>query len=276
MSQGATRLVARGKTKQILQFVDEPDTCRVVSLDAITALDGKKRHVMPGKGKLSNRLAANTFELLKRRGIPVAFISQDGPDSFVAPYCRMVPLEIVVRWRAREKSSYRKRNPSTPPEQAFDRPVVELFLKTSGQKWRGVDIPCDDPLLVLNSDPGLLDAFLPNKPLAEQEPLLTIAIDDLELSDEQVVEIYKLAEKVGVALKEAWAHVEAELDDFKMEVGITRDKKILVADVIDNDSHRLTYRGEDVSKQGYRDDRDMALVTKNYVLVTRLSELFPQ
>jgi len=89
----------------------------VMSKDDITAGDGAKHDVIPGKGRLATATTCNVFRLLKVCGLPVAFEEQDSALSFVAPGCTMLPYEVVIRREAH--GSYLKRNPHFAKGQLF-------------------------------------------------------------------------------------------------------------------------------------------------------------
>ncbi len=169
-------LIAEGKTKKILEAEgvgDGPDFCFVESKDDITAGDGAKHDIIRAKALLANTTTCNVFRLLKACGIPVAFVEQRGPARFVAHRCEMIPLEVVCRREAH--GSFLKRKISLEKGTLFPRIVFELFLKTTGRKFCGLDLPWDDPLIGRTSDNLgflLLDPKSPNTP----KPLYSIAI----------------------------------------------------------------------------------------------------
>lgn len=267
--------ICEGKTKVLYEDPGNTDEVIVRSKIDITAGDGKKHDLLPGKDKLSNRLTCNIFNYLQRRNIPLAFIRQEGEDTFRAIKCRMVPLEVVIRYKIDKKGSYLKRNPTAVADKRLAEPVVELFLKTSGKQWKGVALPCDDPLLVRRDTSGKLEAYLPNVPLEGQQPILVVDESALGLHPGQLGTLMRVARETGTLLQEMWAAVGADLADVKIEFGVTPGGRLVIADVIDNDSHRLQYQGREVSKQNYRDGAPLDSVHADYVLVTRLSEMFP-
>ncbi len=120
-------LVTEGKTKRIHRIAGNPDLVTVMSKDDITAGDGAKHDVIPGKGRLATATTCNVFRLLKACGLPVAFEEQDSALSFVAPGCTMLPYEVVTRREAH--GSYLKRNPHFAKGQLFPRLIVEFFLR---------------------------------------------------------------------------------------------------------------------------------------------------
>ena len=116
-------LVTEGKTKKIHQIDRGSDLVTVVSKDDITAGDGAKHDIIPDKSRFANVTTSNVFRLLKACGLPVAFVEQDSPTSFIAPRCHMLPYEVVVRREAH--GSYLKRNPQFAKGQLF---VVVLSI----------------------------------------------------------------------------------------------------------------------------------------------------
>src|SRR4051812_37996704 len=164
-------LVAEGKTKKV-HAVKGTDLVTVISKDDITAGDGAKHDIILDKGRLANQTTSNVFRLLKACGLPVAFIEQDSPTSFVAPNCTMLPYEVVVRREAH--GSYLKRTPQFKKGQLFPRLIVEFFLKTKDKTWKGKPLVADDPLMGPFTEGGDIKLYNPAKPLQGQEPFLIL------------------------------------------------------------------------------------------------------
>ena len=143
-----------GKTKIIFQAIDEQGLAAIgcdslalgviESKDNISAYDGVRRDVIAGKAAISNATVVNTFNLLKPC-LPLAFECGLDETSFVARLCEMLPYEVVVRREAH--GSYLQREPHIAKGTRFNQLIVEFFLKTTGQKFNGHDLPCDDPLI---------------------------------------------------------------------------------------------------------------------------------
>ena len=89
------KLLTEGKTKKIHQVTNHPDLVVLVAKDDITAGDGAKHDIIPDKGRLATATTCNVFRLLKACGIPVGFIEQDSPTSFVSPSCTMLPYCLL-------------------------------------------------------------------------------------------------------------------------------------------------------------------------------------
>lgn len=86
-------------------------------------------------------------------------------------------------------------------------------------------------------------------------------------------------------LEEAWKQIETSygpvaLVDMKVEIGRRKtDNKIVIANVIDNDSWRIWPRGDpakQLDKQCFRDDHPLSQLAENYSLVAELSGKFTQ
>ncbi|MFM2381289.1 MAG: hypothetical protein RLZZ76_56 [Candidatus Parcubacteria bacterium] len=246
-------LAAEGKTKKIILIPKKPGMCIVVSKDDVTAGDGKRHDVIPGKGRLSNLTTCHVFELLgKNTDVPLAYSKRSSQCAFEAHYCTAIQLEVVVRFKSR--GSYGKRNPDCLEGTELPSVVVEFFYKTSGRLIGKIGIACDDPLLIFEN--GTARLYHPSKPGEIILDDLTKAVDPLLVAFLQKVmpELVKLAEEVGSELRWAWQKMNGDIDDFKIEFGIDQNGKIRLIDVIDIDSIRAWYLGQEVSKEPYRND----------------------
>jgi phosphoribosylaminoimidazole-succinocarboxamide synthase len=226
--------LAEGKTKIVYAHPDDPSLAIVLHKDGITAGDGARRHEIPGKGAISGRTTANVLALLQRSGIATHFVAAPAPDTMVVRRCRMIPLEVVTRRIA--TGSYPRRHPEILEGYRFEPPLVELFLK-------------DD---------------------ARHDPQVTVE-DITALGVAEPAEVERMtatARQVFLLLERAWAANanDVTLCDLKIEFGRPvvpgdADSKLLVADVIDNDSWRIWPGGDKsrmLDKQVYR---NMAEVT---------------
>ncbi|MDD4784152.1 MAG: phosphoribosylaminoimidazolesuccinocarboxamide synthase [Candidatus Paceibacterota bacterium] len=265
-------LLTEGKTKKIFEVINYPNSVIIQSKDDITAGDGAKHDIIDGKAILANEVTCNVFRLLKKCYIPIAFQKQLSDTEFVSKRCNMVPWEVVIRRKA--LGSYLKRNPHFSKGQIFPKLIFELFLKTSGKKWKGKDIPCDDPFAIISHDGNHMELFLPDQSLSQQSSFLVL--DDFPLKDQtKVVDaIRNIAMEVFLILEEAWRLQGRELVDLKLEFGFDEDNQLLLADVIDNDSWRVLHNGQNIDKQLYRDGADLNEVTAKYQEVAELTGRF--
>jgi phosphoribosylaminoimidazole-succinocarboxamide synthase len=212
---------------------------------------------MQGKAVLSNTITSNVFRFLKKgRDNHVAFFNGSREDSFVAPYCEMIPLEVVGRSVIDPKSSYKRRNPEVPTGIVLDEPIVEFFLKSSHKVFRGITLPDDDPIIQGLDETGfwVYHAANPSKETPVWIPVEKFGnyggFGLLGLFEE----LEGRMKRFTTDLRDGWARLGWQLGDWKGEFGVSYFGELLLADVIDNDSWRLRDQdGVERSKQVCRD-----------------------
>jgi len=274
-TQALGALVIEGKTKKIHQLKGKPDLVTLVAKDDITAGDGAKHDVIPDKGRLATATTCNVFRLLKACGLPVAFEEQDSPTSFIAPKCEMLPYEVVVRREAH--GSFLKRNPHISRGQLFPKLLVELYLKTKEKNWKGKALVCDDPLMHYDEDSGQIRLFNPAKPIPGQEPFLVLSraqVFSHEGESKLFPDMARIASRAFLALEKAWQLEGGTLVDLKVEFGFDAKGRLLLADVIDNDSWRVVASGGYIDKQVYRDGGALDDVAEKYRRVADITGRF--
>lgn len=272
----AKSVIAEGKTKVILPVGNNPTFVDLRAKDDITAGDGAKHDVIPDKGRFATQTACNVFRLLRYCGIPVAYERQIDHVTFRAPRCQMLPYEVVVRREAH--GSYLECYPGTEKGHRFDELLVQFFLKTSGNKFKAYDLPCDDPLIVFTRDGFGIALYNPKLSLLTQTPFATLLASEVFTQENEadlLSQMTVLARKTFAHLERAWADQGRKLVDFKIEFGLDSAGRLLVADVIDNDSWRLIQDGNYIDKQVYRDGGDLSDVARNYHQVSELTKNFP-
>lgn len=263
-------LIIKGKTKEVFEVNGISELAYVLSTDDITAGDGAKHDVFAGKAAFANQTTCNVFKYLQRLDIPLAFIEQLGETAFLAEKCQMVPLEVVGRRFA--WGSYLDRNRGIEKGTRFEEPKIEIFLKTKDRDWQGLALPCDDPLMIVQGKQALL--YRSKLPIEKQE---AIGIFDFPLRDdpEKLTECIKITRDVFLAIEKAWNELGFKFVDIKIEFGITADGRLVVADVIDNDSWRVvTKENKHLDKQFYRDGGDIKDVAVLYRNVAQLTAKF--
>ncbi len=268
-------LVAEGKTKKIHAIKGKGDLVTVVAKDDITAGDGAKHDIIPDKGRLATATTCNVFRLLKGCGLPVAFTGQDSPVSFIAPGCDMLPYEVVTRREAH--GSYLKRNPHLAKGQLFAQLIVEFYLKTKDKTWKGKALVADDPFMQLSADGASIKLFNPAKPLPGQEPFLVLKASEVFTRKDEAksfAEMSRIARQAFLVLEKAWQLEGGTLADLKVEFGYDRKGKLLLADVIDNDSWRVLESGAYIDKQVYRDGGTLDDVAAKYRHVAEVTGRF--
>lgn len=290
-----------GKTKRLTPG-PRPGTLVMETKDELTGGDAAKRAHIAGIAVHKTEQTSNVFALLKRNGIETAFIERNGPTSLLCDDCDMLPLELVMRRYA--FGSVLKREPRYKTDGAplrFDEIACELFHKWAVIMPPLVDKPeqmeegaarerylrdgvwqdgvYTDPYIHIDAGRWMLHPakipFDASKPLMETKPVCS--------EEERKMILGELMHPTFTALEKAWAGIETEhgpvaLADIKIEVGRRkRDGKIVVADVIDNDSWRIWPGGDpskQLDKQSFRDGSDLNLVSDNYVLVAELTRRF--
>lgn len=278
-------LISEGKTKQIFAVVGDDAHAIVAYKNTITAFDDPSfTKEFATKAKYSNTTTCRVFELLQKAGIPVAYAGQVNDTEFLADKCAMIPLEVVVRRYA--VGSYLKRHPEfavpdgvTPHR--FETPVVEFFLKTTkgglkdalGSIVEGLDPSKgeEDPYIE-NPHDAEWRLFHPKKPTTDPEVSLHRTVGSARvLGPATVAEMESAMTKALTTLSSFFAVHDFKLIDFKVEFGVTPDGRVVISDVIDNDSWRLRdAQWRDVSKQSFRDGDSLASIENKYALVAEL------
>lgn len=286
-------VVAEGKTKVVYKSEDMPGLVLIKSKDDITKNDDPSAtQVMEQKAVHATATTCAVFSLLKEAGIPVAFERQVSATEFLAPECKMIALEVVMRRYA--VGSYLKRFPNLGKKKGesphrFHRLIFELFLKTTGGKivTKDGDVcgntpveesgrPLDDPF-ISNYGEEVWDLKHPKIPGWDEKSNLHCPVFRSNILPENItVEmIEEITRKTFLVLEGAWAKIGCRLIDFKIEFGIGSNGELLVADVIDNDSWRLRTSGwEELSKQLFRDNAEMGDIADKYALVASLVNRF--
>jgi len=272
-------------------------------MDILTGGDAAKKEKIEGIGAYKTSQAANVFSLLNRMNLPTAFIKQLSPIELLCYQCEMLPLELVVRRYA--FGSYLQRHPEFKGNNGrlhkFEKPVAEMF-----HKWSLITSPITSTPYQIDEGEAR-DQFLHNgvwqegvytdpyiqvengrwvlypakKSLSKTKPLMSIkpVLDSTEYLDL----IKTILIPAFEVLENAWHNIvttygPVQLVDLKIEVGRRlSDGKIVIADVVDNDSWRIWPGGDptkQLDKQCFRDDYPIAQVAEKYVLVTQLTEQF--
>jgi phosphoribosylaminoimidazole-succinocarboxamide synthase len=240
--------LAEGKTKVIYAHPDKDDVVYMVHKDGLTAGDGARRSVLPGKGNLSCRTTSNVFYLLEDEGVDTHYIGMVAENTNIVTHCTMVPLEVVMRRIA--TGSFVRRNPEIAEGTRFVPTLVEFFYKDDAQH-----------------DPLVTDEQIIEMNVATQDEIDTMR---------------DTGRKVFAILEEAWAKLDVTLVDCKIEFGRDPDGQLLVADVIDNDSWRIWPGGDKnrmLDKQVYRNmpqvtDQGLADLLAKYETVANLTDKF--
>lgn len=278
-------LIFEGKTKRISIFQNNENLCIVESKNTITANDDPDlTREFETKAKAANITTSNIFDLLKNEGVPVAFKKKISNTEFLADKCIMIPLEVIARRYA--VGSYLKRQPELMVKEGdnpfkFNELCIEFFLKTTNGKCifdnkeliSGLTV--EDPFIG-NPEAEIWKLFEPKIPFYKVNAFLNDFDSSQILGNAVSIEKLKLITiQVFTILEKAWKEESCILVDFKIEFGINSDGKLVVSDVIDNDSWRLrTNDWDDLSKQSFRDGESLTKVEKKYLQVMEMTNNF--
>ncbi|CUS25604.1 phosphoribosylaminoimidazole-succinocarboxamide synthase [Paucilactobacillus oligofermentans DSM 15707 = LMG 22743] len=196
-------MIKEGKAKRFYE-TDEVGVNWVEYLDQATALNGKRKDRIIGKGSLNNQIDTILFEDLMANGIKTHFVKQVSQNEQLVKTMTMIPLEVVIRNAA---SGSFQRKFKVEYLKAFKKPVVETFYKSDA---------LDDPFI-------------------NESQILALEI----VTETELAFIIDYALKVNQVLTARYAAAGLKLVDFKVEFGKTMDGEIVLADEISPDSCRL-------------------------------------
>lgn len=255
-------LCASGKTKRIYPSHSDPFVGYAFNRDAVTWGNVHSMR-MPGKGRWSTTVNHNMCGLFMRSGLPVAYRDWVSDRAFRTELCDMLPFEVIAVGIVDGKSSFRKRNPEIAVGHVFENPIIQFHLKTSGQVYRDQALPVDDPLMVFG--PEEVHIYLPGLPLEAQEPIFSVPLEEaphIFPGYELIEDMRSLAGRAYLAARSALHPLGGRFFDMKLEFGRARRPalmgKLLIADVCDADSVRMTVDGLRADKQLIRDGGEAA------------------
>ncbi|WP_124057687.1 phosphoribosylaminoimidazolesuccinocarboxamide synthase [Vaginisenegalia massiliensis] len=209
-----------GKAKA-LYATDQANEILVVYSNQATALNGKKKSQIAGKGALNNEITSLIFAYLNEKGIPTQFIRQVDEVSQVVKALKMVPVEVVVRNRLAGSLAKKFDQAEGSP---LKHPTVEYYYK-------------NDEL---------------NDPFVNASQLSALGILELETSDE--LEAFAL--KINQALIELFDAIDLDLIDMKFEFGWDSEGQLILGDEISPDTCRIWDKAsqQKMDKDNFRHD----------------------
>lgn len=222
-----------GKAKKVFA-TDQPDLVIVDYKDDATALNGKKRGTIKGKGAINNMITNRLMQMLEKNGVPTHFVEEISDRETVVKKVSIVPLEVIIRNVAAGSLSKRLGIPEGTP---LRKPVIEYCYK------------CDE-----------LD-----DPMVNEYHIAAMGW----ATDEQMKLIAEYALKVDSVLIRFFKEINVELIDFKLEFGVTSDGTLVLADEISPDTCRFwdATTHEKLDKDRFR--RDMGGVEEAYIEMAR-------
>ncbi|TYQ23888.1 phosphoribosylaminoimidazolesuccinocarboxamide synthase [Pseudanabaena sp. UWO311] len=192
-----------GKAK-ILFTTDDPNILLSRYKDDATAFNALKKGSIANKGEMNCAIASHIFQYLESQGMATHFIKQVSPNEMQVVAVKILPIEVVVRNIA--AGSICKRL-GLEQGQPLKKPLVEFFYK-------------NDDL----GDPLITDAH--------------VAMLDLA-TPEQVYQLKQLALDINQHLQTFFDRCNLLLVDFKVEIGVDVNERLLLADEISPDTCRL-------------------------------------
>ena len=229
--------IYEGKAKKVFK-TDDPELFIVDYKDDATALNGKKRGTIAGKGVINNQMTNRLMVKMEKAGIPTHFVQELSERETLVKKVSIVPLEVIVRNISAGHFASRY---GVEEGIVFDQPTIEFSYKNDD---------LDDPLLH-----------------AYHAIALKLA------TPEEIDLIKKYAFGVNDVLKAFWAECGVTLVDFKLEFGKLSDGTIVLADEISPDTCRLwdSVTHEKLDKDRFR--RDMGGVEDAYTeIMKRLTD----
>jgi phosphoribosylaminoimidazole-succinocarboxamide synthase len=225
--------VYEGKAKRVYR-TDDPELYIVDYKDDATALNGKKRGTIAGKGVINNQMTNCLMRKMEKNGIPTHFVRELSERETLVKKVSIVPLEVIVRNLSAGHFASRY---GVKEGIVFDSPTIEFSYKCD---------ELDDPLL---NEYHALALKLATK--------------------EEIETIKKYAFAVNDVLRAFWAECGVTLVDFKLEFGRLSDGTIVLADEISPDTCRLwdAKTHEKLDKDRFR--RDLGGVGDAYAEVMK-------
>lgn len=126
--------IYEGKAKKVFK-TDDPELYIVDYKDDATALNGKKKGTIAGKGAINNQMTNRLMRKMEKAGIPTHFVRELSDRETVVKRVSIVPLEVIVRNISAGHFASRY---GVKEGLVFEHPTVEFSYKCD---------ELDDPLL---------------------------------------------------------------------------------------------------------------------------------
>tara|TARA_B100000123_G_scaffold209685_1_gene158713 strand:+ start:119 stop:835 length:717 start_codon:yes stop_codon:yes gene_type:complete len=211
-------LLYEGKAKKVFKYTE--DTVMMFFKDDATAGNRAKEAKFEGKGELNADISGRLFGLLHEHQIDTHFIGLNGTREHRCYKVDIIPIEVIVRNRA--AGTFCKRY-GVELGASLRNTVVEYCIK-------------DDEL---------------NDPPISEDAIVGLNITDI-VTLSKIRETSKL---INVILTRTFKKCGLQLIDFKLEFGLDKEGKILLADEICPDTMRLwNDKNESFDKDLFRND----------------------
>ncbi len=204
MSIQKTKLLYEGKAKKIWETNDSELLISEFK-DSLTAFNGEKKSQEAGKGALNNKISAELFDYLNKKGIPTHYIKMIDDTNMLHKRAQVIRIEVIVRNIAAGSLS---RSLGIKEGTKLPFTLVEFDYK-------------NDDL----GDPKLNDQHC---------LILELVQDEAELDY-----LRYMARKINYFLQSFYQELNLKLVDFKLEFGRDKDGNIILIDELSPDNFRL-------------------------------------
>lgn len=211
-------LLYEGKAKKVFKYTE--DTVMMYFKDDATAGNRAKEAKFEGKGELNADISGRLFGVLHEHQIDTHFIGLNGTREHRCHKVDIIPIEVIVRNRA--AGTFCKRY-GVEVGTTLKNVIVEWCVKDDALQ----DPPiCDDAIVAL----GITDIITLNS-------------------------MRETSIKINSILTHLFRRVGLKLVDFKLEFGLDKEGKLLLADEICPDTMRLwNDQNESFDKDLFRND----------------------
>lgn len=226
-------LIHKGKANNVYA-TNHPDYLELESSDRISAGNGAKRDVIPGKGVSNNTISSAIFKYLEENGIPTHYVCEGSNEaSKIVKAAKMIPLEVICRLYS--SGSFCKHYECEKGIE-FKEPLIEYTYKSDS---------AGDPLI-------------------DRKTILAIPEKTLIRSERELNLIEYYTARTGLLLADFYNQMGIKLIDFKVEYGRIPSGQIVLCDEISPDTCRLIdiETGEILDKDIFR--QDLGDVSKGY------------
>lgn len=226
----ANQLIYSGKAKDLYTTEDEHVILSVYK-DQATMLNGARKEMIGGKGRLNNAISSLIFEKLNTVGVATHFLKRLSETEQLMKKVDIIPLEVVLRNVA--AGSFSKRF-GIEEGLVLETPIIEFYYKK-------------DEL----DDPFINDEHISFLKIASKEDIAYIKTETRRIND---------------YLTSWFKQVGLQLIDFKLEFGFAKNGKIILADEFSPDNCRLwDADGHHMDKDVFR--RNLGSLTAVYETV---------
>lgn len=232
----------------VLYGTDDPNVLLMRSTDKVSAENGKRRDVVPGKALANSLVSTMLYSRFEKEGIHTHVIEQ-GPDPFSKFIRRanMIKLEVILRNYA--AGSFCRRY-DVESGHFFFNPVIEYTYKSDR---------LDDPLIV-------------------QDAACELGI----VSHVNCLFINDYTHQINEVAKAFFKELNLQLVDFKVEFGIdSKTAELMLCDEFSLDTCRLwDAQGRSLDKDIYRKDHSPEAINKQAAvyqeIIRILKEHYPE